>query len=40
MVSMMRDLPMDQLKVDLPVEVVFERESETIVLPYFRPRKP
>ncbi|MDP6702555.1 MAG: OB-fold domain-containing protein [Candidatus Latescibacteria bacterium] len=38
MVSMMRDLPMDELEVDLPVEVVFERESETIVLPYFRPR--
>ncbi len=37
MVSMMRDLPMDQLKVDLPVEVLFERASETVVLPYFRP---
>ena len=37
MVSMMRDLPMDELKINLPVEVVFERASETVALPYFRP---
>lgn len=38
MVSGVRDLPNEQLALDLPVEVVFERRSDAAALPYFRPK--
>ncbi len=38
MVSGLRDLPPEEISLDLPVEVEFERVSEQIALPYFRPR--
>lgn len=37
MVSGVRDLPLDRLELDLPVEVAFEPVSDAIALPYFRP---
>ena len=37
MVSRLRDLPAERLVLDLPVEVSFERVSEEITLPCFRP---
>jgi uncharacterized OB-fold protein len=37
MVSSLRDLPPADLELGLPVEVVFERRSETITLPCFKP---
>jgi uncharacterized OB-fold protein len=36
MVSGLRDVRSDQLELDLPVEVEFERVSDEIALPYFR----
>ena len=38
MVSGLRGLEPADLELDLPVEVVFEPISETVTLPYFRPR--
>ncbi len=38
MVSRVRDLPIDALALDLPVEVSFERVTDEAALPYFRPR--
>lgn len=32
------ECPVDRLRIGLPVEVCFERRSEEIVLPQFRPR--
>lgn len=37
MVSGLRELPPASLELDLPVEVVFERISQNVTLPYFRP---
>ncbi len=37
MVSGLRELAPSELRLDLPVEVVFEPMSETVTLPYFRP---
>jgi len=37
LVSGTRDLPLDQLRLDLPVEVVLEEAAEGIVLPYVKP---
>ena len=37
MVSSLRDLDPADLELDLPVDVVFERRSETITLPCFTP---
>ena len=31
--------PAEKLRVGLPVEVVFDRETETLTLPRFRPRR-
>ena len=33
------DCPADELRVGLPVEVVFDRVTETLTLPRFRPRR-
>lgn len=38
MVSGLRDLAPEALELDLAVEVVFERVSEEVALPFFRPR--
>ena len=38
MLSQPRDLGLEELKLDLPLEVVFERVSDDVALPYFRPR--
>jgi uncharacterized OB-fold protein len=37
MVSGIRNLPIDKLELDLPVEVLFEQVSEEMVVPYFQP---
>jgi uncharacterized OB-fold protein len=37
MVAGLRELPLESLALDLPVELVFERVSEEMALPYFRP---
>jgi len=37
MLSNLVDCPIDRIAVDMPVEVVFERVSETVTLPKFRP---
>jgi uncharacterized OB-fold protein len=39
LVSGLRDLTPAALALDLPVEVVIEKVSDTIALPYFRPRR-
>jgi uncharacterized OB-fold protein len=39
-VGRLRDLPPERLALDLPVEVGFERVSEEIALPCFRPTGP
>ena len=33
------DCPVDALRVGLPVEVVFDRVTEALTLPRFRPRR-
>ena len=33
------ECPADKLRVGLPVEVVFDRVTETLTLPRFRPRR-
>ena len=38
LVSGTRDLPLDQLRLGLPVEVVLEPAAEGVVLPYVKPR--
>jgi uncharacterized OB-fold protein len=38
MVSGVRGIANDELALDLPVEVVFERVSDDMSLPFFRPR--
>lgn len=38
MLSRVKDLSIEELKLDLPVEVVFEPITNDISLPYFRPR--
>jgi uncharacterized OB-fold protein len=38
MVSGLRNLPPDEIELDVPVEVTFERISDEIALPYFQPR--
>ena len=37
-VSGLRELPPELIRLDLPVEVEFEQVSDQIALPYFRPR--
>ena len=37
LVSGTRELPLDTLRLDLPVEVVLEEAAEGISLPYVRP---
>ncbi len=39
LVSGLRDLAPAALALDLPVEVVIEKVSDTIALPYFHPRR-
>ena len=39
MLSNLVDCPRDQLRIGLPVEVVFEKINDEIALPKFRPRK-
>jgi len=39
MVSGLRDLKPSELRLDLPVEVVFEDAGDDMKLPFFRPRK-
>ena len=34
------DCPNDELRIDLPVEVVFEKIDDEVTLPKFRPRRP
>lgn len=36
LVSGLRDLPLSELRLDLPVEVMLEHVSETMALPFFR----
>jgi len=38
MTSNLVDCPVDQIRIGMPVEVVFERVSDAITLPKFRPR--
>ena len=38
MLSNLIDVPIDEVAIGMPLEVVFERKSDEIVLPYFRPR--
>jgi uncharacterized OB-fold protein len=38
MLSNIIDCPVEDVKVGMPVEVVFQKESEEITLPRFRPR--
>ena len=33
------ECPADELRIGLPVEVVFDRVTETLTLPRFRPRR-
>ena len=37
-ISNLRDCPAERIAIGLPVEVVFERRSEEVTLPLFRPR--
>ena len=37
-VSNLLDLPPSEIHLDLPVEVTFERRSDALTLPIFRPR--
>jgi uncharacterized protein len=37
MVSGLRNLPINKIELGLPVEVVFERVSENMAMPYFQP---
>ena len=39
MVSGLRGIPPAELRLDLPVEVIFEDAGEGMKLPFFRPRK-
>jgi len=39
MVSLLRDHPVQEIDLDLPVEVSFERISDNDVLPVFRPAR-
>ena len=39
MISNMVECPNDQIKIGMPVEVVFEKVTEQITLPKFRPAK-
>lgn len=34
------DCPLDEIRIGLPVEVVFEKASDRVTLPKFRPRRP
>jgi uncharacterized OB-fold protein len=38
LVSGVRNIRNEDLRLDLPVEVVFERVSQEMSLPFFRPR--
>ena len=38
-VTGIRDMSPDDLRLDLPVEVVLERASDEVILPYIRPRR-
>ncbi len=38
LVSGTRDLPLEELRLDLPVEVVLEDAADGVALPYVRPR--
>jgi len=38
--SGLRDIAPEALRLDLPVEVVFEAQPEGGALPFFRPREP
>jgi uncharacterized OB-fold protein len=38
MLSVLRACEADQMEFELPVEVIFEQRSESIFIPYFRPR--
>ncbi|MEE8581012.1 MAG: OB-fold domain-containing protein [Myxococcota bacterium] len=40
LVSRLRGLPPDAIELDLPVEVEFEKLSESVALPIFHPRQP
>jgi uncharacterized OB-fold protein len=37
MVSGLRGLPVDEVKIGMPVEVVFERVAENVAMPFFQP---
>ena len=37
MLSVLRDCEANEVCFDLPVEVIFEQRSETILVPYFKP---
>ncbi|HMU89576.1 MAG: OB-fold domain-containing protein [Pseudomonadales bacterium] len=37
MVSGLRDLPVDQMRLDMPLEVCFEQVTENFTVPLFRP---
>ena len=39
LVSGVRDLPLAELRLDLPVEVVLEPAGEGLLLPFVRPRR-
>jgi uncharacterized protein len=39
MFSGLRNLPPDKIEFGLPVEVIFERVTENIAMPYFQPLK-
>jgi uncharacterized OB-fold protein len=39
MVSNLVECPLDQIRIGMPVEVVFERLNDSITLPKFRPRR-
>ncbi len=38
MVSGLRNLSLDKIELGLPVEVIFERVTENIAMPYFQPQ--
>jgi uncharacterized OB-fold protein len=37
MVSGLRNLPIDKIELEMPVEVIFEQVSENMAIPYFQP---
>ena len=37
-ISNLRDCPSERVEIGLPVEVVFEKRSDAVTLPLFRPR--